>query len=58
MNVQNLEESSDSSPLYKSEPEPSVWRGVFSPNYHRKVIFSKKIKIKMADLPRWKPYIS
>lgn len=40
------------------EPDSSVWRGVFSPLYHPKVLFSQQIEIRTADLPRWKPHIT
>jgi len=41
-----------------SEPDASVWRGVFSPLYHPKVLFSEQIEVRTADLPRWKPRIT
>ena len=37
------------------EPEPADSRGVFPTNYRRKVLFTKKVKLKTSDLPRWKP---
>src|SRR5712691_3532575 len=40
------------------EPDSSVWRGVFSPLYHPKVLFSEQIEVRTADLPRWKPRIT
>jgi len=40
------------------EPDSSVWRGVFSPLYHPKVLFSRQIEVRTADLPRWKPRIT
>jgi len=39
------------------EPDSSVWRGVFSPLYHPKVLFSEQLEVRTADLPRWKPRI-
>ena len=30
-------------------------RGVFPTNCRRKVLFTKKVKLKTSDLPRWKP---
>ncbi|MBW2085180.1 MAG: hypothetical protein JRI54_04025 [Deltaproteobacteria bacterium] len=38
--------------------EPITFRGIFNPPYKRKILFSKRIKIKTADLPRWKPKIT
>ena len=35
--------------------EPADSRGVFPTNYRRKVLFTKKVKLKTSDLPRWKP---
>lgn len=40
------------------EHEPRIWRGVFSPLYPRKRLFSQQIEIRTADLPRWKPHIT
>lgn len=40
-----------------AEPEPTVWRGVFSPTYRRKVLFSKPVKFRTSELPRWRPHI-
>lgn len=40
-----------------SEPDPMVWRGVFYPTYTRKVLFSKEVTIRTADLPRWQPKV-
>ncbi len=37
------------------EPEPADSRGVFPANCRRKVLFTKKVKLKTSDLPRWKP---
>lgn len=39
------------------EPDPSVWRGVFVVNVPRKVLFTKRLRFKTADLPRWEPHI-
>ena len=36
----------------------AAWRGVFSPLYHPKVLFSQQIEVRTADLPRWKPRIT
>lgn len=43
----------------KEQPEPdaTVWRGVFAPSYHRKVLFSAPIELQTAKLPRWKPRV-
>lgn len=35
--------------------EPADSRGVFPTNYRRKVLFTKKVKLKTSDLPRRKP---
>jgi hypothetical protein len=32
-----------------------LWPDVFSPRYQRKILFTKPIEIRTADLPRWKP---
>ena len=40
------------------EFDPTVWRGVFPLTHKRKVLFSKKIKIRTAEIPRWKPKIT
>jgi len=37
------------------ETAVSEFRGVYSPKYERKVIFSETITFKTSDLPRWKP---
>lgn len=37
------------------EDHVTVRRGVYAPKYKRKVIFSKSIRLKTSDLPRWKP---
>ena len=37
------------------EPEPERLRGVFSHTPHRKILFSQTLKLKTAELPRWKP---
>jgi hypothetical protein len=39
------------------EPNAEIWRGTLSPVYERRVIFSQKLSIKTASLPRWKPQI-
>lgn len=41
-----------------SEPEPSMWRGIFSPTYNRKILFSQKVEFQTSELPRWKPHIT
>jgi hypothetical protein len=41
-----------------TESEAKPLRGVFSPNYNRKVLFSQEIEIQTAKLPRWKPHIT
>lgn len=40
------------------EADSSVWRGIFSPTYPRKELFSQHLEIQTANLPRWKPYIT
>uniref|UniRef100_A0A6M3Y0F6 Uncharacterized protein n=1 Tax=viral metagenome TaxID=1070528 RepID=A0A6M3Y0F6_9ZZZZ len=30
-------------------------RGIFKTDYPRKVIFARVLRLKLADLPRWKP---
>lgn len=40
------------------EPDSRTWRGVFSPTYNRRILFSKSIKIQESELPRWKPHIT
>ncbi len=37
------------------ETKTSEFRGVYSPKYKRKVIFSETITFKTSELPRWKP---
>jgi hypothetical protein len=39
------------------EPDPRVWRGVFSPSYHPTVLFSQELTVRTADLPRRKPRV-
>lgn len=52
--------SANLSPAVSVYPEPdrSLWRGVFSPPYRRKFLFSQEHVIRTADLPRWKPHIT
>ncbi len=40
------------------EAEPEVWRGIFSPTYHRKILFSEIVELQTAKLPRLKPRIT
>lgn len=42
----------------QAEPEPSMWRGVFSPPHQKKVLFSQEVNIRTAELPRRKPHIA
>lgn len=42
----------------KSEPDRRIWRGIFSPQYSRKVIFTQQVNAQIEKLPRWKPYIT
>lgn len=42
----------------RPEPDTRVWRGVFSPPYRRKELFSQSVKLRTADLPKWKPHIT
>jgi len=37
------------------EYQQVIQRGVYSPKYRRKILFSKAITFKTGDLPRWKP---
>jgi len=37
------------------QPEPPDARGVFPTNYRRKVLFTKKVRLRISELPRWKP---
>ena len=41
--------------LEQVEAKVSELRGVYSPTYKRKVIFSETITLKTSELPRWKP---
>jgi hypothetical protein len=43
--------------LPNEDTDRRVWRGVFSPRYHRKILFSQPVTFKTADLPRWKPKV-
>lgn len=46
-----------SPPLRENEEEQSsILRGVFYPNYQRKVLFSKTLTLQTNKLPRWKPH--
>ena len=38
-----------------NQPEPPDPLGVFPSNYRRKVLFAKKIRFRISELPRWKP---
>jgi hypothetical protein len=38
-----------------SQSRPADGRGVFPTNYPRKILFSKTVTSKTAELPRWKP---
>jgi hypothetical protein len=40
------------------EPDPRIWRGVFSPSYHFEVLFSQQVEVRTAELPRWRPRIT
>lgn len=40
------------------EPDPSIWRGVFTPPGPKQVLFSEKHEIRLSELPRWKPKIT
>jgi predicted helicase len=52
------EKSALSSREKSSEPEPRVWRGIFSPTHQKKVLFSQKVKVRTDKLPRMKPHIT
>jgi len=46
--------------LWQQQAEPDysrLWRGVFSPLYQPKSLFSQNIEVRIADLPCWKPTI-
>ena len=47
-----------SEPKQCPEPDTKAWRGVFSPPYHRKTLFSQSVEFRTADLPKWKPHIT
>ncbi len=38
-----------------TEHETSSYRGVYAPTYSRNVIFTKTLRLKTLELPRWKP---
>jgi hypothetical protein len=42
----------------QTEPDPQVWRGIFSPVYKWKVLFSQQVKIRSSELPHLKPHIT
>ncbi len=42
----------------ESEPRPDVWRGIFSPIYDQKVLFSQELIVRTVDLPRWQPHVT
>jgi hypothetical protein len=42
----------------KPEPEPRIWRAIFSPIYQQKILFSQKVKIRTDKMPRLKPHIT
>jgi hypothetical protein len=42
----------------RPEPDPKVWRGIFSPPYRRKALFSQSVELRTADLPKWRPHIT
>ena len=46
-----------SAPPQRPEAEPETWRGVFSPTYKWKALFSQQVKIRTTELPRLKPHI-
>ena len=46
------------SPLPTADDEPRDYRGVFPVTHKPKILFSKEIEIKTAELPRWKPRIT
>ena len=39
----------------QAEVQEAFWRGIYSPKYKRKIIFSKTLTFKTSDLSRWKP---
>jgi hypothetical protein len=41
--------------MEQTEAEASELRGVYTPIFKRKVIFSEVITLKTSELPRWKP---
>lgn len=40
------------------EPDPRIWRGVFSPSYARQILFLQDVDIQVSGLPRWKPHVA
>jgi len=44
--------------LRHPEPEPEIWRGIFTPTYKWKALFSQQVEIRTAELPRLKPHIT
>ena len=47
-----------SKPWEEAEPDPNVWRGVFCPNYNRRILFTEEVILKTAELPRLQPKIT
>ena len=46
-----------STPDWQAEEESRPWRGVFAPQYRRKVLFSVPVQLRTAELPRPRPNI-
>jgi hypothetical protein len=42
----------------REEPQPATWRGVFAPRYQPTPLFSKKLSVRTAELPAWKPRVT
>jgi hypothetical protein len=43
---------------HQDEVDPTVWRGVFPLTHKKKVLFTKQIKLRSTEIPRWKPTIT
>ena len=52
-----LAEMLASSVTQQAEPVESTWRGVFSVQHKRTLIFTQVLELRIRDLPRWKPQV-
>lgn len=58
-NKQSVSDTATLSELVESPEYVSLdLKGVFSPQYGRKVLYSQLLEVKTAELPHFKPYIS